>query len=694
MENIQNNNLSENNINKNMEIPLENNLEPGEQVNSWGNNGSHSNSNSRSISRSSSHSSRRNSFNSNTNLPNRRSNDVSYNPNLPNIKQKDPNEKPPILDFLIFLSNSFKKIILDKNILWQIESQFEGVHLTFDDSKQIPEYPASLLKISGNSLKAKRDASQKLLEQLNNIKLENETKKNRDIIQILIMIPNGLVSMVIGTKGKQITNLIRESKAQIVINQPIYKMTYRTVSIQGKPENIANAIMYIQEIMETRYNEVNKIEFECKPLNITTTQTNVKLIIDYNIVDRISGKRHDNFINYLEDKYNVNTTIYQDRKNRQLDRKDYICSLKGTIKHVQNAIMDLIMKIKNDIRQVYDQKDSFTLRMLINKVFVTKLIGAGGCMIQEIANFAKGASIKIMSNKFDEKKNSCFEIPVSVAGGFNSILDATCIIIEQMECFKNGGPVLKDGKSLHQNIANQFVNSIFTTANNEEDEDKYIYTLKDHFNNSIKDSETDNLKNNEEKIVDINENNQSNIGKHNSYYNYNNDNEKNIKKKEYSRSRSISSSRNYSSSHSRRSHSRSRSRSRSRSYDNNRNHRRYDNDYRYEKNEKNYYSNNNIFSYEENGIIKINTYFLVPDNLVSFLIGKKGENVKNIMNKTGSIITFSKEYIDDSKINTSNGTGRLCNLKGTSDQNSKAMKMILDLIIEYEREPYGIKKEK
>ena len=34
MENIQNNNLSENNINKNMEIPLENNLEPGEQVNS------------------------------------------------------------------------------------------------------------------------------------------------------------------------------------------------------------------------------------------------------------------------------------------------------------------------------------------------------------------------------------------------------------------------------------------------------------------------------------------------------------------------------------------------------------------------------------------------------------------------------------------------------------------------------------
>ena len=78
---------------------------------------------------------------------------------------------------------------------------------------------------------------------------------------------------------------------------------------------------------------------------------------------------------------------------------------------------------------------------MINKVFVTKLIGAGGCMIQEIANFAKGVSIKIMSNKNDEKKNNFHDIPLCIAGSFYSIQDATCIIIEQMECFKNGGPV-------------------------------------------------------------------------------------------------------------------------------------------------------------------------------------------------------------------------------------------------------------
>ena len=50
-----------------------------------------------------------------------------------------------------------------------------------------------------------------------------------------------------------------------------------------------------------------------------------------------------------------------------------------------------------------------------------------------------------------------------------------------------------------------------------------------------------------------------------------------------------------------------------------------------------------LFSYTENGVTKINTYFTVPDHLVSLLIGKKGENVRAIMNSTGAIVTFCKE---------------------------------------------------
>ena len=362
--------------------------------------------------------------------------------NSPNITAANPNMKPPQLDFLIFLSKALQIVLTEKKILHEIETQIGDVKMEFDPTFIIPEYNGCLLKIKGPNLKKKRDAAQQLLEFIvqNNLDDPGKEAKKLDKIAIVIMIPNGLVSMVIGTRGKQISNLIKDSKASIVINQPIYKMTYRTVSISGRPSNVSNAIMNIQRIMEDRYNEVAKIEFECRPLNVTRTPTNVKLIFSIDVVDRISGKKHS-FIDHLQEEFDVSTKIYQDRKNRQLDRKDYICSLKGTIEHVQNAILAITRKIRVDIRTPFDGKESYTMKMLINKIFVTKLIGAGGCMIQEIANFSKGASIKIMSNKHDEKKSSCHDIPVCIAGSFSSVQDACCIIIEQMECFKNGGPV-------------------------------------------------------------------------------------------------------------------------------------------------------------------------------------------------------------------------------------------------------------
>ena len=107
---------------------------------------------------------------------------------------------------------------------------------------------------------------------------DEEGRKRSDTISIFILVPNGLVSMIIGTKGRQISNLIKETKANIVVNQPIYKMMHRTVSISGKPLQVANAITRIQEIMEERYYEVSKVEMECKPLNLNTTQTHVYII--------------------------------------------------------------------------------------------------------------------------------------------------------------------------------------------------------------------------------------------------------------------------------------------------------------------------------------------------------------------------------------------------------------------------------
>ena len=357
--------------------------------------------------------------------------------------QQQQQEKPK-LDFLIFISTKIKDSLLENKILDSIISQIGGIQMDFDLNIKIPEYNGCLLRIKSNEIIKKRDATQHLLDFIvkNNLDHPNDRKKKGEKIAIIIMIPNGLVSMIIGTKGKQISTLIEQSQASIVINQPIYKMTYRTVTISGYPEGIANGVMLIQRIMEDRYNEVDNIEFESPPLNVMTTQTNVKIVLPDYIVDNICSKRHGTpFIEIIKNKYNISTKLGKEPKNRHLDKNDVVCSFKGTINNVQDSILDLIDKIKYDIRSSYDGKESYQLKILINKVFVTKLIGAGGCMIQEIANFAKGASIKIMSNKNDDKKNNFHDIPLCIAGGFYSVQDATCIIIEQMECFKNGGPV-------------------------------------------------------------------------------------------------------------------------------------------------------------------------------------------------------------------------------------------------------------
>ena len=115
--------------------------------------------------------------------------------------------------------------------------------------------------------------------------------------------------------------------------------------------------------------------------------------------------------------------------------------MKGTVQDVQDAICLLIKKILQYYKDDHRSKDPFTLKMLIPKIFVTKLIGAKGCMIQEISNTAGGANIKILSDKKLERELDLPEIIVSIGGNLGQMQDAACIIVEQIECFKNGGPV-------------------------------------------------------------------------------------------------------------------------------------------------------------------------------------------------------------------------------------------------------------
>ncbi|CAG9321124.1 unnamed protein product [Blepharisma stoltei] len=75
----------------------------------------------------------------------------------------------------------------------------------------------------------------------------------------------------------------------------------------------------------------------------------------------------------------------------------------------------------------------------------------------------------------------------------------------------------------------------------------------------------------------------------------------------------------------------------------------------------------------------------IPDMLVARLIGKGGENVKSIMNKTGCNISFQKPETSDVK--TPDGVpARICTFKGTPSSIADGVKILLDQVISLARQ--------
>jgi hypothetical protein len=197
-------------------------------------------------------------------------------------QKNGPVQRGPAMDFIIFIKKNVESSLTNENILKKIEDQITDVQFNFTSNNAIPDLNGSVLHIKSEDIKKKRDALQMLLDIiLKNNYEENEegSKHSNEKISVLLLVPNGLVSMIIGTKGRQISNLIRDSGSNIVVNQPIHKMFFRTVSIRGKPQYTANAVLSIQNIMEERYYEVSKVEMEIKPLNVTTSHTIVFIIL-------------------------------------------------------------------------------------------------------------------------------------------------------------------------------------------------------------------------------------------------------------------------------------------------------------------------------------------------------------------------------------------------------------------------------
>jgi hypothetical protein len=91
----------------------------------------------------------------------------------------------------------------------------------------------------------------------------------------------------------------------------------------------------------------------------------------------------------------------------------------------------MVYKFFESIEEFYKKNKldycDIDVKILIPYKFITKIIGANGCMIKEIALKSHGANIKALSDKFSHKKK---ETALSIMGSMASKKDSVCIIIE------------------------------------------------------------------------------------------------------------------------------------------------------------------------------------------------------------------------------------------------------------------------
>jgi len=92
----------------------------------------------------------------------------------------------------------------------------------------------SVVMIESLDIKKKKDAARMIIDFLSETTRTEEEKGKEHDEDVLILVPNGLVSIIIGSRGKHIKYLIGDSKANIVVNQPVYRMLHRTITITGK----------------------------------------------------------------------------------------------------------------------------------------------------------------------------------------------------------------------------------------------------------------------------------------------------------------------------------------------------------------------------------------------------------------------------------------------------------------------------
>ena len=200
------------------------------------------------------------------------------------------------------------------------------------------------------------------------------------------------------------------------------------MSILGTVRQITSAARSIYDLLERQAHTITDYDSRvAKPKSKEEIKTTAKFVVSEDSQGYLIGKK-GSFTKLLQDN-GIYMKCYTDKKNRQIRPSEAICSMHGTFADIEDATRELIKRLSSFYEASEKDFNHIPLAVLVPFNYVTKIIGAKGCLIKELCN-KTGANIRVCSDK-DEVYTT--DIVVTIEGSNEEKYRGAKAILEKVE---------------------------------------------------------------------------------------------------------------------------------------------------------------------------------------------------------------------------------------------------------------------
>lgn len=209
-------------------------------------------------------------------------------------------------------------------VLDKIRTKFLLETMKVDDSIEVPDLKGRVVHIFAANDDDKIEAAEYFVERYLKATDNNDDSASDNSLKILM--PEGVVSLFIGAKGKHIKQLMYDTKTKIIVSQPTQTAAFRSLAIQSDAHYIRRSLKKIVETIERLATDKQFHNKESRVRTVDTKNSRVmaKIVIEDEIVTHLYNKR-DNIIRNIIKDFNVGIKVVEPNRGINLRREDRVC---------------------------------------------------------------------------------------------------------------------------------------------------------------------------------------------------------------------------------------------------------------------------------------------------------------------------------------------------------------------------------